>query len=203
MEQLKEQKTDRRIVHTRIVLRQSLLTLLRDTPIQKISVKNLCDYAGINRGTFYSHYVDTYDLLHQIELDLFNEMSESLSIFHVENPRQVLLSSCDIFTEVFSCIYKNIDLCQILLGRNGDSTFLRRILYIAFESCSSGWSDSSDEFPDSKMLISYIYSFIANGIAGLIQQWIDDGLKQTSEEMGQIASRITVSGLIGIFGSTE
>ena len=51
-----EKKTDRRILKTKRALRESLLYLLKEQPIQKISVSRLCEKSHINRSTFYTYY---------------------------------------------------------------------------------------------------------------------------------------------------
>lgn len=38
-----------------MLIRRAFTTLLRQKPIQSISVKELCELAEINRGTFYAH----------------------------------------------------------------------------------------------------------------------------------------------------
>ena len=61
-----EKKTDRRILKTKRVLRESLLYLLKEQPIQKISVSLLCEKSDINRSTFYTYYSRPMDLLESI-----------------------------------------------------------------------------------------------------------------------------------------
>ena len=61
---------DHRIRVTKMLIRRALTDLLRQKPIQSISIKELCETAGINRGTFYAHYTDIYDLRKQIEDDM-------------------------------------------------------------------------------------------------------------------------------------
>lgn len=53
---------DHRARVTQILIQKALTKLLREKPIHRISVKELCEEAGINRGTFYAHYTDIYDL---------------------------------------------------------------------------------------------------------------------------------------------
>ena len=77
MEQSK--KEDRRIRYTRLALRQSLLELMRSRPIDKITVKEICAHADINRGTFYTHFSSPYDLLQQIENELYDALDRSLA----------------------------------------------------------------------------------------------------------------------------
>ena len=50
-----EKKTDRRVLRTRKMLLEGLTDLLKEKDIKDISVKELADYADINRCTFYLH----------------------------------------------------------------------------------------------------------------------------------------------------
>lgn len=40
---------------------------------EKITVTEVCKCAGINRGTFYLHYIDVYDVLNELEEELLND----------------------------------------------------------------------------------------------------------------------------------
>ena len=53
---MKKFTEDHRSRVTKLLLRRAFTDLLEQKPIQSISVKELCERAGINRGTFYSHY---------------------------------------------------------------------------------------------------------------------------------------------------
>jgi len=61
---------NRKIQYTKMVIKESLFTLLQEKPLKHITVKSLCELADINRGTFYAHYADIYDLVHQLEEEL-------------------------------------------------------------------------------------------------------------------------------------
>ena len=56
-------KTDARVRYTLNVLKKSFLSLLEEKPVNKISVKEVCEHAELNRATFYTHFNDCYDLL--------------------------------------------------------------------------------------------------------------------------------------------
>ena len=60
-------KTDARVRYTRMRLREAFLACLAEKPVSKITVKELCDMAEINRATFYKHYADPFDLLDKLE----------------------------------------------------------------------------------------------------------------------------------------
>ena len=80
-----EKKTDRRILKTKRVLRESLLYLLKEQPIQKISVSLLCEKSDINRSTFYTYYSSPMDLLESIEDEILNTLEEDMIQFEKEN----------------------------------------------------------------------------------------------------------------------
>ena len=60
-------KENRKTRYTKMVLQNSLFELMEKKPIEKITIKELCENADINRTTFYAHYSDQYDLLAKIE----------------------------------------------------------------------------------------------------------------------------------------
>ncbi|MBQ6420182.1 MAG: TetR/AcrR family transcriptional regulator [Clostridia bacterium] len=45
-----------------VKLRQSLYALMREKPVGRITVRELCERSGVNRSTFYSYYADINDL---------------------------------------------------------------------------------------------------------------------------------------------
>ena len=76
---MKTPALDQRVRVTRMLIRRSFLELLKQKPIQNISVREICEAAGINRGTFYSHYTDIYDLQHKIEDEMLRDFENALS----------------------------------------------------------------------------------------------------------------------------
>lgn len=48
-------KSDARVRYTRMVIKNAFITLLKRKPLNKISVKQVCELAEINRATFYKH----------------------------------------------------------------------------------------------------------------------------------------------------
>ena len=184
------EKIDRRVKYTKMVLRQSLLELMKSKSINKITVNEICIHADVNRGTFYSHYNDPFDLLKQIETELFTEIKGMLDT-------HVLEQSEDLLIELFRCIKENSDICKILLGENGDPDFLKTIIYIAQEQIISEWKKVIDT-KDNKVF-DYLFTFNANGAVGILQEWIQEGLKEPSDDMAKLVMKITNYGVSSFF----
>ena len=64
---MKAGKENRKVKYTKMVIRESLFKLLKTKQLNQITVKELCRLADINRGTFYSHYTDLFDLVEKLE----------------------------------------------------------------------------------------------------------------------------------------
>jgi len=60
---MEPEKKDRRTRKTRQLLRDTLLTLLKEKRYEEISVQDIIARADVARSTFYVHYVDKDDLL--------------------------------------------------------------------------------------------------------------------------------------------
>lgn len=58
--------TQNRTTHTKTYIKQALTQLLKEIELEKISVTQICQKAGINRGTFYLHYLDKFDMIDKL-----------------------------------------------------------------------------------------------------------------------------------------
>ena len=75
---MKSKGKDYRTRVTKMLIRKAFTDMLKEKPIQSITIKELCETAGINRGTFYSHYSDIYDLLEKLEEELMADFIKAL-----------------------------------------------------------------------------------------------------------------------------
>lgn len=71
------QREDLRIVKTKRNIEQTFLRLLKERPFDKITVRMVCEEALVNKGTFYRHYEDKYDLARKT-------MDDELQRLHTE-----------------------------------------------------------------------------------------------------------------------
>lgn len=90
-------KVDSRTIHTKALIRRTLLDLMQESPFLKVTVKELCEKAGINRGTFYLHYRDLWAVLEELEDEVLSETS-------VQEPYH-----CSLSADYYTCPY---GICQ-------------------------------------------------------------------------------------------
>ncbi len=174
-------REDRRVTHTKAVLKKSLLELLLEKPITRITVTDVCRRADINRGTFYAHYVDPEDLLRQIESNMKEALTQALALFGNEEPEYVLPAVCNVLTS-------DKELCLVLFGDYGDKDFLHELVDMVRDSAIEYWRSVTPELSQSQLEL--LFTFCANGLAALIRDWARSSSRQVPEELGQMAARL-------------
>ena len=86
-----EQKEDLRVIRTRNLLSSTLLEMMEEESIEKISVIDLCTKAMVNRATFYAHFEDKYHLLSYALEELKDKVyARFTKEFYAETPRDVI-----------------------------------------------------------------------------------------------------------------
>lgn len=184
------EKLDRRARYTRMVLRESLLSLLKTTPINRITVKDVCALADVNRGTFYAHYRDPEDLLLKIEDALLSTIRDTIL-----SRAKAGAGTYELLLEIIRCIADNAALCNVLLGKNGHGNFLERVVGMAREPFLAVWKTAYGE--NSAESGEYPYTFVVNGNIGIIRRWLEDGMKEPPERIAALADLMTYRGLSG------
>lgn len=181
---------DRRVRYTKMVLKQSLLELMQSAPISKITVTDVCKRAEVNRGTFYAHFEDVYNLLEQIENDLMEDVVASFPpTFAPSDLKSVL-------TLIFETIQANSALCKVLFSEYGDKDFLSRILYVARDSAINQWLSVCPTAPIEEL--EQLYTFYANGAVAIISDWVKNDLKQSPAELARFIEQVSLHGLDAI-----
>ena len=111
-----EKTVDRRVRKTKNQLRQGLARLMLEKSLKEITVKELTDLVDMNRGTFYLHYRDIYDMVEKIEDTIMTEFQRILDSVSDEELSRSLLP---LFSRIYAYLAENADLCAAFLGENG------------------------------------------------------------------------------------
>jgi AcrR family transcriptional regulator len=174
---------DRRVKYTKMVLRESLLELLQEKPINRISVTELCQNADVNRGTFYAHYSEPYDLLRQIEDELYEDIR---NCFDGSAEKSMERTNLDLLM----IINRNRELCRVILSENASSNFISRIYDIGSEYFRRRWSGSIEKMD---MPEEYLYHYIATGNIEIIRMWLMNDDSRSPENIAAIISNLVRS----------
>lgn len=182
--------SNRSVVRTQALLKDGLIELMLQKPIQKISVKELTDHVNLNRGTFYLHYKDIYDLLEQIENELLDEFVEINNSHQVQ---EIKGKPFPLLKDLFEFLEKNAAFVRLVLKENLEKNFMDKLKTILKERCFHDWETI---FPvKNPELYEIFYAYMLSGCIGIIETWILNDTKQSVDEIARITECIILDGV--------
>ena len=151
---------------TKQAIINSFLKLLEETPLDKITVKDIVEDCGINRNTFYYYYHDIYALLEELFSD---EIRRAMEEEHedYETWQQGFLESLRFVREnkkIIEHIYHSISREQYLYDVTDD-------ILVQFVRTQTG------ELAVREETIRFVASIYKFALVGMILEWIRDGMK--------------------------
>ena len=180
-----EKKENRKIRYTKMVIRDSLMELMKSNSILKIAIKDICELADISRSTFYSHYKDQYDLLRQIEQETLAYLEELLEKYDDKSSgRDFTL----MIEEVLNYIATNTSV-QVLLSEHGDINFPKQLFRNTnLQKRITGFFPK--KMREDETTICY-YVFVLNGCIGLIQHWLKNDMNVPVTKLARMIQKWT------------
>lgn len=113
---------DLRVEKTRKSIINAFIALRAKKPLEKITIKELCEKAMINKSTFYSHYADIYELSEELETEVV------ISVIQTIDHSGLLFENPEAFTRALFMAYQSQDsLIQILFSGNRSSQLISKV----------------------------------------------------------------------------
>ncbi len=180
---MKNDRVDRRVRRTKAQLVSALTTLLAQKELKDISVIELTRLADVNRGTFYLHYRDTYDLFAQLEGELLNSFLSIIDRYRGQAP----VSWRSVMQELFTYIEGNAPALQAVLGAK-ESTFLSRTIELVKPTSETEWRKVFGG--GNAQSYEYCYAFMTSGCVALVGGWLRGGRRESAQQMAALAERL-------------
>lgn len=180
-------KNDRRVKKTNRLLREELIKLLAVKDIEEITVKELTEAADVNRSTFYFYYQDIYDMVRQMQNEIYDMFYSSVinTAGTVDNAEDYI----GYIRRFFDFCKENEMQCKFVL-RNGINNELTERIKDAVK----------EHIPDSKKVFAltsparYLTTFAISGITGSVIEWIEDGMPVDPQDMAQFVIETYILG---------
>ena len=184
---LEEKREDRRVRKTKRLLRQGLSQLMMQKKIKDISVRELAELVDINRGTFYIHYRDIYDMVAQIENEMYEDFKRILESHVVPTDEGSLRFLIDFYTYISA----NHEMVAALLSSNGDIAFLTRIQDMLHVRAMK---ILGQRYPEQNTRdFEFFYDFVTAGTVQLLNTWLTRETHKTPQEMADLTIRLIKS----------
>ncbi|MBN7773888.1 TetR/AcrR family transcriptional regulator [Clostridium aminobutyricum] len=182
-----------RVTETKQKIKKAFLELYREKRIEKISIKEITDRAGVNRGTFYTYYLDIYDLLEQIE----EEATEAIKA-QAEPIITMLLNGSKSFTDLLPVEFfkNNKELLELFFGEQANPHLLARLKKMAQGIAISKLNLNCDDGTLESMRLRYALEYISSGQIGLITYWFKNEMMLPMSELGRLIEDLNLHGAL-------
>lgn len=178
-------KENQRIVVTKRMLKDALFQLLKKKDIDHISVKELCETAGINRSTFYRHYDSQYALMEEVSNDLAKVIIECNETISKDNAQpgisiRRVMEYCYTHREESFLFMQNPALLDMILIKA--RPFYEENIWSALSSKKHpGYTENEQE---------YIATFVTEGAAAIQKKWVLSGMKESPDEISELVLKV-------------
>ena len=131
----------------------------------------------------------------EILSELINMVKENLSNVIAEYEGNTSLQApFATAVSIFEYINKNSRIMNVVLSPNGDLSFQTKLKEFMWKMLIDNGPDALINEKNLLVPADYLTSYVASAHLGIIQQWLENGRKESPEEMAKILSMLTVNG---------
>ena len=161
---------------TKRALVNSLKKLLSKKELSKITISNITEDCGVNRQTFYYHFQDVYALLEWIYT---NEVIQEIE----ENNGNTYDTWQQGFLYIFEYIMENKEFVNNTYNSISRDYFLRFIYHQTNILLINVINEKSQNVKMREEDKKFMADFYQYGFVGIVQEWIEHGMKEKPEEI--------------------
>lgn len=177
-----EKKPDgRRVRMTKLLLKDSLIELMKEKSIHQVSIKEICEGADINRSTFYRHYDTQYDL--------YDDIIEDIAVDFETVYKQCAekgFNTVVFLTQIFEYIENNRGKFLVILSDKGNISMGEAYTRITARFINTEYISE---------LGTYIVQFISAGMTSILWTWLNKEERRPAKEVAMLFHTIMMHGL--------
>lgn len=169
------------VKRTKKSFEMSLVELSQELPINKITVKLLCERAQLSRNAFYFHYSDINALIADIENSVIGEVEEMLiKLDELGFPKNVY-ATVEGLVDIFD---RRKDTCVMLFDKtSNDITQRLTRIFCDFNYKYFTLYHNTDD----RTNFDFFYMFLSSGFYGLLRYWFKNYDKMSKNEVTALA----------------
>ena len=171
-------------------------SLYRELPIEKITVKAICEKAGCNRSTFYDYYTDSYSVLEAIEEELLDfvrrKLAEELPASLAKSFPKIRLDA-ETLAPLSDMYNKRGEYFSILTGEKGDPYFQYKYNQTVKELLTQMLDDPVKKFDLSASIVA---EFTASALIGAFNCWYPHREEYPAEKYALLLVSLLTNGVL-------
>lgn len=181
---------DLRVARSRKLMETAMIDILNSEGIKALTVKNLCENAGINRGTFYLHYRDIFHFIEE------NPVIQEL--LHVFKPIQVLEiihlpESESIYPPIaraFDYLNQHARFFKALFHPAAPAELKEKLQYWVGTRLYEHLTEDTSSLAGSSILAEYAVAYLGNAQFAVIQHWFITNRTLPPQEIAKMLTQL-------------
>ena len=176
--------------NTAIKMDEALITLLEKKDFEYITIKEICDTAGVNRSTFYLHYENTYDLLKETTRYIIDK---HLAYYEIDKTRislqfetckreELLFITDEYLVPYLTFIKDNQRLFKVSI-KQFNSLSMNDVYSKMFDHI---FSPILERFHVSEKERAYVMKFYLTGVFAIVMEWLDNNCSDDMETVTRV-----------------
>ncbi len=180
---------DRRQRKSREAIQNALLALLRDKPLEEITISELSARADVNRKTFYNNYHNIQEVRDELD-NRYLDMIFSL----LGTDENALRSSNleDLFLGLFHGLHANLEQCRLIFDSGEYSCLAERLKQVILPYLRK----TAENADRSAAAQDYVAEYTVNGVSSLINMWLHTEQMMPDEEIASLAAALVRSSMM-------
>lgn len=187
-------KSDSKYYNTALLMDEALLYLLEKKDYEFITVKELCEKAGVNRTTFYLHYetmddllVETIEMITKRFYETFN--NETLNINSLNKDELFLIN--DKYLLPYLNFIKDNKKIYKLIHKKPHIFNTKEVFYKLYNEL---FSKILDKYYVEAHEQEYIFAYFSVGLVAIVEKWISKDCKDDIEMIANIMKKVISHG---------
>lgn len=174
-----ENRENRRIAQTKERIQNAMLEQLEDGELHRISIRGLCEKAGINRTTFYNHYGSQEDVLREMSMDYLRDINEVLSGARPSDYQSIY----DQAALALRYMEEHLQLSRLLLNSISGPEFPEALMTVSLITETMDMYIPEDAEPAARRAT---VTFVLSGIYSLLSEWLCGSERIRAEEEARL-----------------
>lgn len=190
---MEKRRIDRRVMRTRAMLHDALLSLLGEKSYDAITVEDICHSANVGRSTFYAHYTGKDDLMRSG----FRPLRESLLGRHrnVETPRDMKDRRFTFSLTMLEHARGHMHLHRTLVGNRGGTIAFGAVRQLLCDLVSRELAPPAGRNAKDTMPREFVVQYVVGAYMAVLTWWLDNGAQLAPQQVDAMFQRLVSEGI--------
>ena len=186
----KTKKLDRRQIRTKRRIREALMALVAEKPLEKITIKELAERADIDRKTFYLHYGAISEVVIEMQEEMLGQLEKTVESYDLFQPD---FDAQALFRDINSIVDSESEFYRRMLVMDRYSFFYERLKDMMKAYLQRKYHDHLNSTTVSRVKLELYMEYVATGVMSVYVHWLKHP-EYSLDVVAEAASEIAYGG---------